>query len=699
MAVQLNWTPQVGAASYKVYRGPVVGGETLLQANVATASFLDTTTEPGNTYWYVVKAMVAAAEIHSNEVVVMTVAWRDGNGPPANSLGNNGDYYLNDGPIATAGDVYAKASGAWGLRTSILGPTGATGATGAAGATGPPGAPGSGIGIVVTDYPGIAGDGSDCYTAWQALIAALALAGTKPFFWVPAGVYRFSSTLDFSALGSWEMEGAGADSTILGNDTIGSGVCCQSLANIFRVRGIHFRGNTASSGTGFYSNNTNNCCFLSCTFSGVTGMYAQDPFMTAWINCAFNGQGTGVGSNIGLIVDGATACFIGGASDFSGWNEGLRACGTGVSLYGVRFEVNVTGMRLGADHNGNNFTLTRSAFHGISMEANDTHIFCQGVANSSFAAIGAQGSGGAPSGSSKIGMRLDTAAACTFSAVNMGGGYDTAAIQINNNVTYTTFDSVTASNGGVGATWSVKQGLVGVSFRNCNFQIRTDDTVSPENLEQHGTFDWLGQLNYLAPMVEGRNLGQRDVAVGAGLSTKAVAFTVDHNTFANCEINGASATTGGSLAGTTYYLLGAVATAHGVVAGTSEKTVVVGGSNNAIAVSFQSSSAADGFRRRIYVGTTSGVYDGYFERPLNSDASYTVINTTYTAKGGAPASGIDVTSMIEPDANYAVSITPSWLTTCRVTNKATTGFTVDFGTVAPGGGGTFDWLLARVPPG
>ncbi len=555
------------------------------------------------------------------------------------------------------------------------------------------------IGIRVTDYPGIVGDGSDCYAAWQALIASLATASVRPLFLVPAGVYRFSNLLNFSALGSWEMQGEGADSTILANDTIGSGICCQSLNNIFRVRGITFRGNTALNGTGFYSKNTNNCLFESCTFAGVTGMYAQDPFMMCWFNCAFNGQGPVVGSNVGLIIDGSTACFIGGGSDFNGWKEGLRACGTGVSLFAVRFEVNAIGMRLGADHNGNNFNLSRSAFSGISMEANDTHIFCQNVSNSSFSAVGAQGSAGAPSGSSKIGLRLDTASGCTFSAINMGGGYDTASVQINDNVTYTDFDAVTASNGGVGATWSVKRGLVGVTFRGCNYQIRPDDTVSPEHLQQHGTFDWLGQIDYLNPMVEGRNIGRRGVAVGAGLSTKAVAFTVDHNTFANCELNGANPATGGALSAGTYYLLGAVATPHGMVAGTSEKTVTLSGANNAILASFQISSAADGFRRRIYVGRASGVYDGYFEQPLNSDASYTVINTTYTAKGGAPASGIDVTSMQEPDANYAVLITPSWLTTCRVTSKATTGFTVDFGTVAPGGGGTFDWMLVRVPPG
>lgn len=37
----------------------------------------------------------------------------------------------------------------------------------------------------------------------------------------------------------------------------------------------------------------------------------------------------------------------------------------------------------------------------------------------------------------------------------------------------------------------------------------------------------------------------------------------------------------------------------------------------------------------------------------------------------------------EQDANYGVSVTPSWLTTVRVHSKTTTGYTIEFGTGAP----------------
>jgi len=64
--------------------------------------------------------------------------WRDGTGVPANSLGVNGDYYLND----ATGDVYLRSASVYSIVANIhgvAGATGATGPTGATGATGPQG--------------------------------------------------------------------------------------------------------------------------------------------------------------------------------------------------------------------------------------------------------------------------------------------------------------------------------------------------------------------------------------------------------------------------------------------------------------------------------------------------------------------------------------------------------------------------------
>ena len=46
-----------------------------------------------------------------------------------------------------------------------------------------------------------------------------------------------------------------------------------------------------------------------------------------------------------------------------------------------------------------------------------------------------------------------------------------------------------------------------------------------------------------------------------------------------------------------------------------------------------------------------------------------------------------------PNTNYAVYVTPQWNTSVWVTNKTTTGFTINFGTAAPTGGSYVDWVI------
>lgn len=80
----------------------------------------------------------------SQTLAVQTIL--SGSGPPASTLGGNGDFYID----LSAGMLYGpKAAGAWPAGISLIGPpgptgpTGPTGATGATGATGPAGATGA----------------------------------------------------------------------------------------------------------------------------------------------------------------------------------------------------------------------------------------------------------------------------------------------------------------------------------------------------------------------------------------------------------------------------------------------------------------------------------------------------------------------------------------------------------------------------
>jgi hypothetical protein len=66
--------------------------------------------------------------------------WYEGAGAPSSGTGADGDFYLN----TANGDVYQKASGAWGTAVgNIAGPQGAQGATGPQGNDGPQGPQGA----------------------------------------------------------------------------------------------------------------------------------------------------------------------------------------------------------------------------------------------------------------------------------------------------------------------------------------------------------------------------------------------------------------------------------------------------------------------------------------------------------------------------------------------------------------------------
>ena len=65
---------------------------------------------------------------------------RHGDGEPSDTVGNDGDFYIDDTGHTLSGP---KADGEWPAPTSLVGPTGATGATGDPGQAGPAGAAGA----------------------------------------------------------------------------------------------------------------------------------------------------------------------------------------------------------------------------------------------------------------------------------------------------------------------------------------------------------------------------------------------------------------------------------------------------------------------------------------------------------------------------------------------------------------------------
>jgi hypothetical protein len=545
---------------------------------------------------------------------------------------------------------------------------------------------------------GAKGDGvTDDTSAIQGAITDLAAGG---ILYLPAGTYLVSSTLDLSAKTCWTIRGDGIrsgshnGSTIIGNIAgdlvkfVGAGT-----GNTFLCDAITFR-NTNAAGTALHVESFTVGEVHYCQVAGNRGIYAPQNTFTLHINTVkFNGSLSTFPNGIGLISGAHTVVQ---ACDLSGWSEGIRASGTCVDITGCRLEVNKTALNLGVFADGTTKALSRSMIAGNSMEANDTGIRVVSLSSSIIAGIAGQGSPGSPSGQSQLGIYDTGSSDVTYLAVSMGGTFSQAAMRIANGTPRASFWNCRPSNGlATGKIWDVQVGLSGISFHNCNYNIRPDDTIAQPFLQRHGQFQWLGKINYLNPNVEGKNLSGVGIAVPASAASLALLFTIGHSA-GQVAINTATAAQiGGSLAAGTYYYLGTAVTVHGETAGTSEKVVRVAAPNDSVNLTFFG-TAHDGLKRRVYRGTKPGVYDGYFELPLNSDAAFADKGSAFTARRSPPISGNDDTSMQEPDANYGVMVTPNWNTTVWITRKATTGFTMNFGTAAPrDGSGMVDWLIVR----
>jgi hypothetical protein len=211
---------------------------------------------------------------------------------------------------------------------------------------------------------------------------------------------------------------------------------------------------------------------------------------------------------------------------------------------------------------------------------------------------------------------------------------------------------------------------------------------------------------------QGRNLRGKLVPVTETATSVNIAFQAAASPLDNWQtLNSiAAANTGGAtLADATYYYTQSIVRINGETLATpsSTQSVTVSGANNSVVIGFSGGPSETPWRRRIYRAsvdpTTNGyLFDGYFDHTLNSSSNFTDIGQAFTSGTGkfylpniTGAGGeFDPSHSIEPDANYAVIVTPSWSTTAYVTSRATTGFTINFGTAAPAGA-TVDWLIVR----
>jgi hypothetical protein len=304
-----------------------------------------------------------------------------------------------------------------------------------------------------------------------------------------------------------------------------------------------------------------------------------------------------------------------------------------------------------------------------------------------------QGSTNAPSGQSQFGLDVGGTTDVLFQSINAGGEYDQAAIRVTGVHTRGRFSQVEASNTLPGKkAWDVQVPLSNIEFHQTSYSLRADGADTPV-LHERLVARSLSAVDQLDGVVLGKNLRGKAVPVSVGATSQVVTFATQLRAGDAAISAAAPVQGGGTLAPGTYFYMAALVNEAGETSAVGEKSVAVTPPNNQVNLSLYGSSGPRA-KRRIYRGTASGVYDGYFETDFNA-SSFTDTGGPFTGIKSPMGPGFDAeTSMQEPDANYAVIVTPAWNTTVWVTDKATTGFTVHFGT-APSSDSSIDWFIVR----
>lgn len=549
--------------------------------------------------------------------------------------------------------------------------------------------------VSVLDYGATRAAGNDDTAAVVAAIAACPVGGTVFF---PAGEYEIVSTT----------------LTPGGNvSLVGEGRSQDSDGTILRRTGtagtlIDPQGNATASISNFRLFSTGHCINADNTYSfdisnivGTAGAGCwvihsnENSFQLSIKNVACVGYAGGYLNN-GILMSGHSL-----AEDIQcvGLNEGMRIHGIGSRVNGGRFEVNMLAFRLGFNAAGTQVGCSDVSINGVQCESNRVHM--QAVASNStlrdlyFHGFEAASPPDTDDQDNGVILSLNDSAVenCYFSCFAPNG----AALKVAG-CNGARFRNVFAANiASTGAHWSAGASVLngnGNTFDGCNVLLHASDAVRSLITNSTRT-QYLAGIDHLNAAKQGKNLRGINVSVTETETSKAVAFSpgfsggsVDFSSFTAANTGGAT------LAADTYYYISTVITSAGECLGNPERSVVVGGANNSVELTCYGLAGATAYKRRIYRGTETGVYDGYYELALNTD-TYTDTGAAFTVRGATPpAAAVNDNSCIEPDTNYAVLITPNWLTTHRVTSKATTGFTVDFGTAAPANA-AFDYMIVR----
>jgi hypothetical protein len=575
---------------------------------------------------------------------------------------------------------------------------------------------------------GAKGDNGDDTMALQD-----ALDSRFPLYF-PPGTYRLTAPLIYDD--TVRMKGAGGKQ---------SGGRFSRLIGDFPAPLIHRQGivvdhndelvdsSSLGAGTGpsfvaedmlFSNSHIDGCCiqiynnsapinFHRCGFEfDFRGLILLQSFDALVANCYFISNHFGVRTIADGVWKRAYALYGGHMTaigcSFQGCGTAIYAVGSESNHIGHRIEVNGYGLLIGGptlspDVFGTVTPLSRSVITGLSMESNFRHIFVQKAGNGvELSNMSLQGGTNGPQhegdGKSDYGVWV-------------GAGDDSVKIK---NITLSGFFKTTAwyfdadaraaiegimlgqseperpAAGGSARPVSETGAGIGYAISRVSLNPSIAGTISAfADLHLRG----LKGLN-LRDKAQPNNLGRME-PVAQGATSRPVLFNPGAGT-GNCSFNSVPAVVsdaGSTLVPGTYHY---AVTLHGPRGETGIDSLDTENNNYrsvAVAAGQRVDMSAHGgspFTYRWYRGSQLGRFDGYFE---TTSSSFSDTGQPFTGRD-MPSRFTGIPSSEEPDDNYAVVATPNWNTTIWISDKETTGFTVNFGTAAPPGA-VLQWLLFR----
>lgn len=554
----------------------------------------------------------------------------------------------------------------------------------------------------VRDYGAVGNGSADDAPAIQAAMdAAFAAAtdGNKCNVYVPQGNYKCNTTLNLR--GGIRFWGDGWCSRITGNDINGY-VFEDALDSSFEsiLENIAVTNGGVHDGGGYRIGQNKAGIQIKNVFFAVDGKAVTTEqadhtggavFGLTITDCKFLGCAYGIDISTG-------GSYVDLRNDIQQCAVGRRICGAGAFVNGGRMEANDVANVFGVDPAGGALALTGSLISSIELEANNVTFDLQNLNCVTISDMAGGTWGEIIEGVSnpRIGIDIGNCTDVTLRNLTPGGNYTTAAIRSRATNPTVTLDGVQASNDTSGVpAWDFHSNINACRFTNCNFPVFSADSVKDLQRSVHQT--GLGNIDFTVATKDAANLSGT-VTVTNGSTTAAVLFPAAEDASLTL-VNSLTAQNGGSLTalGAYHYLATLVTETGETQSGAATTASTLTGSNRTFLLSLSSHAYSTKYRKRIYRGTgLTGDYQGYWDMPLNTNTTSFTDDGTIPFDGTKqpPAQGSTTLAAAEPDANYAVIVTPKWDTRVWVTSLATTGFTLNFST-GPSGDTALGWMIHR----